>query len=459
MILKFVRKYDIILWGDRMKRRYIAAAAAFLLLCGCTNIEYTLPSSGTSSVQTSGEINDEVSEEKHEDISEEKTEETSEEAVEAAVYTELTEEEIPVTSIEDTEAEDTVPDTTSVSIVCAGDNLIHAPIYRIAHRIADDGGYDFSPAYEHLGTLISDADLAILNQETIISDDFEPSTWPFFCTPADMARDMTELGFDAFSIANNHVLDKGEAGLISTLSFWRDTYPDIPVYGAYINEEDMNDIRTLTVNGVRFAFVGFMEHTNGLYLPSTSDCRITYLSDEAEMERQIRQAREIADCVIVSVHFGIEVTNTITDQQYKLSQKFADWGADIIIGTQPHTVQSMQYLDAADGRKAFVFYCLGNFISTMDNPLSMAEMLGCITVTRNAADGSITLSDARAVPLVDYYDPGYTYVGVYPLEEYTRELAKTHAVSGATYEFILRLFRENIPKEFMDDKYIDLIYG
>ena len=345
-----------------------------------------------------------------------------------------------------------IPDESAgtVHIVCAGDNLIHAPIYRIAHETAGGSGYEFSPAYEHLGTLISDADLAILNQETILSDDFEPSTWPFFCTPTDMARDMTELGFDAFSIANNHVLDKGEAGLISTLGFWRENYPDIPVYGAYLNEADMDDIRTLDVNGIRFAFLGYMEHTNGLSLPAGSECKVTYLSDEQTMERQIKQARSIADCVIVSAHFGIEVSNVITPQQRTLSQKFADWGADMIIGTQPHTIQSMEYLDASDGRKAFVFYCLGNFISTMDDPLAMAEMLGCITVTKSG-DG-VTLSDAYAVPLVDHYDPAYTYVGVYPLMEYTPELASKHAVKGVTYEFILRLFRENIPPEFMDER-------
>ena len=370
-----------------MKRKLLPLTALFLLLCGCTDINRSAPV--VSSPQPA-----------------------TEQAVEAAIYADVTEgtyteASVPEVTFADTEAQseaygmtipllddepdaapDNVPETepilntSTVSIVCAGDNLIHTPIYRIAHETAGNEGYEFSPAYEHLGTLISDADLAILNQETIISDDFEPSSWPFFCTPSAMARDMSELGFDAFSIANNHVLDKGEDGLKSTLEFWKENYPAVPVYGAYMNDEDMNNIRTLTVNGIKFAFLGYMEHTNGLYLPKGSECRVTYLSDEETMEHQIRAAREIADCVIVSVHFGIEVTNIITDQQRALSQKFADWGADIIIGTQPHTIQSMEYLDAADGRKAFMFYCLGNFISTMDNPLSMAEMLGCITVTK-----------------------------------------------------------------------------
>lgn len=358
-----------------------------------------------------------------------------------------------------TEPVEVTPAQVSATIVCAGDNLIHAPIYRSANAVAGGDGYEFSPSYEHLGTLISDADLAILNQETIISDDFEPDTYPSFCTPSEMARDMTELGFDAFSISNNHVLDKGEAGLISTLNFWRENYPDNPVYGAYLNEADMNDIRTMEVNGITFAFLGYTEHTNGRSLPAGSECKVVYMSEEDLIREQVKRAAEISDCVIVSVHFGIEVSNIITGQQKDFSRKLADWGADIIIGTQPHTIQSMEYLDAADGRKAFVFYCLGNLISTMDNPLAMAEMLGRITVTKDTGTGEITLSDANAVPLVDHFTRSYDYIAMYPLDQFTPAMAADHAIAGTTYELMIRLFRENIPEEFMAEEYRELVYG
>ncbi len=346
----------------------------------------------------------------------------------------------------------------SVRLLFAGDNLIHTPIYRIAKETAGGDGYDFSPAYANLGTLISDADIAVLNQETILSDDFEPDTYPTFCTPTEMAHDMLDLGFDAFSIANNHVLDKGEKGLLSTLDFWESVYPNVPVYGAYKSEEDMDRVRTLEVNGIKFAFLGYMEHTNGISLPSSSPCRVVYTSEEELIEKQVRHAAEIADCVIVSVHFGIEVSNLITDDQKTFSRKLADWGADIIVGTQPHTIQSMEYLDRADGSRAFVFYCLGNFISTMDNPLSMAEILGRITVEKDSSTGRITLTQPDAVPLVDHFERTYEYVGVYPFDKYTPEMAAKHAISGVSYDFLKQLFRENIPREYMAEEYVPLIY-
>ena len=356
------------------------------------------------------------------------------------------------------EPEPQPPEDSSVRLLFAGDNLIHTPIYRIAHETAGGDGYDFSPAYANLGTLISDADIAVLNQETIISDDFEPDTYPSFCTPTEMAHDMIDLGFDAFSISNNHVLDKGEKGLLSTLDFWESIYPGVPVYGAYKSEEDMNILRILEVNGISFAFLGYMEHTNGLSLPASSPCRVVYTSEEELIEQQVRRAAQAADCVIVSVHFGIEVSNIITDEQRSFSRKLADWGADIIVGTQPHTIQSMEYIDRADGSRAFVFYCLGNFISTMDNPLSMAEILGRITVEKSGTDGTITLTQPDAVPLVDHFDRTYSYVGVYPLDKYTPEMAAKHAIDGVSWDFLLKLFRENIPREYMAEEYVPMIY-
>ena len=344
------------------------------------------------------------------------------------------------------------PAFSSATIVCAGDNLIHSPIYNQAKARSTDGGYDFGYAYENVAPLIEEADLAVLNQETIISDEFAPSNYPSFCTPSEMAEEMVKIGFDAVSLSNNHCLDKGEKGLASTLNFWRENYPEIPVYGAYLSEEDMNDIRTLEVNGITFAFLGYMEHTNMLSLPKDSECRLTYLSDEERMERQIKRASEIADCVIVSVHFGIEVTNTVSEQQYYFAQKFADWGADIIIGTQPHTIQTMEYLDTADGGRAFVFYCLGNFISAMDNPYSMVEMLGRITVTKDNATGEITLSGAEAVPLINHYDSGYRNVRVYPFSDYTAELAASHGCAGTSMEFFKRVIEENIPEEYRAER-------
>lgn len=338
---------------------------------------------------------------------------------------------------------------TSVSVICAGDNLIHPPIYKQAKARTEDGTYDFTYAYENVAEYIDNADLAILNQETILSNEFEPSNYPSFCTPTAMGDYMVSLGFDAVSISNNHVLDKGEKGLLSTLSYWEDSHPDIPVYGAYKNAEDMNNIRTSEVNGIVFSFLGYMEHTNGLYLNSDSECELTYLSETDIIKEQIEKAREISDCVVVSLHFGVEITNIVTDYQRETAKMLSDWGADIIIGTQPHTIQTMEFLEREDGNRSFVFYCLGNLISAQDVARSMVGMLGGITVEKNMLTGEISLKSPYAVPIINHYDSGYRNIRLYPFSEYTKELGNAHGCSGTSYNFFEQLIEENIPAEFL----------
>lgn len=409
----------------KMKKIKIIVLTAALTLSACTSLDGSAETSSAASSppQTSSEQS-------------ETTDKTT------AVTT------APETS-ETTETEPPLPEYLSAELVFAGDNLIHPPIYTQASRRAGGEGYDFDMAYEGAADIIAAADLAVLNQETILSDEFPPSNYPRFCTPTAMGDAMTELGFDAVSISNNHVLDQGEAGLLSTLAYWREKHPDIPVYGAYENAEDMENIRLLEVNGITFAFLGYMEHTNGLYLPADSQCALTYLSEEAEVERQIKKAAELSDCVIVSVHFGVEITNTVSQLQYDMSQKMADWGADIIVGTQPHTIQTMEYLAAEDGRTAFVFYCLGNFISAQNVARSMVEMLGKITVDKETSTGKITVRNAGAVPIINHYDYGYRDIRIIRWSEYTRELGAAHGCSGTSYDFFEQLIKENIPEEFL----------
>ena len=414
-----------------MKKRLIALASALLLLSGCTKKE-PKPIESASAPESTAQT---------EPVSSGTSAEETADTADTADTSESSASSEPEAPHE--------PEYVSANIVCAGDNLIHSPIYRQAATRAGGNGYDFSAAYEHVAPYIEEADLAILNQETIITDEFEPSSYPCFATPTEMAAEMVKIGFDAVSVSNNHVLDKGEKGLISTLTYWAENYPQIPVYGAYLNDEDMNNIRTLEVNGIKFAFLGYTEHTNGLSLPAGSDCRIVYLSDIDLIEQQIKAAKEIADCVIVSAHFGIEVSNIVTDQQRELSQKFADWGADIIVGTQPHTIQTMQYIDRADGGRSFVFYCLGNFISAQSDPRTMVEYLGRITVTKNCDTGEIELSEPNAFPLINHYDYNYANIRVYPFSEYTPELAAAHGCSGTSYEYFENLITEIIPEEFL----------
>lgn len=360
-----------------------------------------------------------------------------------------------VTSEETTSVTTTLPPAPEpdpvVRVVAVGDNLIHSSIYNQAKARATDGGYDFDFAYHNVKSLIEPADLAILNQETpIASTLFELSTYPQFNSPTELGDEMIKIGFNAISHSNNHILDKGEEGLIATLDYWDSR--NILVYGAYRDEEDLENIPTMEINGITFSFVGFMEHTNGLKLPDDAQAKLVYTSDVDTMERLVKKANEISDVVVVSVHWGVEDSNIIHNTQKELAKKFVEWGTDLIIGTHPHTVQSMEYLNKPDGGQAFVTYSLGNFISAQSRNLQLVGLLMDLDITKSLKTGTITISNVKAIPVITHYGANYSDVTIYPYNQYNEDLANSHGIRANTtfsMDYINKLLTDYIPEEFL----------
>lgn len=344
-----------------------------------------------------------------------------------------------------------------VNITVEGDNLIHSSIYNQANARANYDGYDFTYAYEHVAQLFT-GDLNIMNQETLIcNDEYPPADYPCFNSPVALGDHMIDLGINVFSMSNNHILDMGTDGLSACLDYWDSKEPNILHYGAYRDESDMQNIVTTEVNGITFAFVAFTQYTNGLSLPESSPLQIIYTSETEKMQSQIELADQLADVVVVSVHWGDEDTHVVDESRKQLAQQFADWGANLIIGTHSHTVQSMEYLTNKYGDQAFVFYSLGNFISAQSDNFNMVGLVGDLNITKDLTTNSIIIDEVKARPVITHYDSSYSNVRVYPYFEYNDDLATSHGIhtanSGNYHEFsmdwINSVLEENIPQEFL----------
>lgn len=369
----------------------------------------------------------------------------------------------PVATSAVTTAKPELPAPQTVSLLAAGDNLIHSSLYKQAYRYAAAkgvDGYDFAPLYEQVAALIEAPDIAILNQETPIAGAIAaPSTYPMFNSPVELGRHMVDIGFDVFNHANNHILDKGEKGVLATLDFW-DTLPEATVVGAYRDEADRDNIRTREAKGVSFSFLGFTYGTNGLTLPEGSSVQVIRNEDEARIEAQVKAADALSDIVVVSIHWGTEDSHTITDAQRILAQKMVDWGADIILGTHPHVLQNVEFLTReADGFKALVVYSLGNFISAQSRPDNLIGGLLDFDVTKTwHEDGSATLAVTRAgmIPVVTQYEASYANVRVIPVASYTEELARAHGLRAKHPKFSLayveQVLRDNIDPAFLPEE-------
>ena len=340
-----------------------------------------------------------------------------------------------------------------VSFVAAGDNLIHGAIFLQAKARANGNGYDFSTVYEHIAPLLGKYDLAWINQETLINDVYVPTTYPRFSTPAEMGAQLYKLGFRIFSLSNNHVYDYGAGGILATRKFWNTMPEDILTCGLIASNSDgTEEIPTYKKNGIVFAFLSYTEHTNGIPTPSNTTETVIYTKDEEKIEKQIRLARTIADFVIVAPHWGVEDSHTVTTAQRNLAQKMCSWGADVIIGTHPHVIQPIETLvDEQSGRKTLVAYSLGNFVSAQAKPDNLLGEL--LTFDAVKTDKSAYIENIAFVPIVTHYNQSCTNITIYPLSDYTSELAETHGIRGSYGKFglayIQAVFKQNISAEYL----------
>lgn len=347
------------------------------------------------------------------------------------------------------EPDEEKPEPLSATLLAAGDNLIHNTIYAQAERRATTGQYDFLPVYETVAGEIAEADIAFINQETILGSDAAPvSSYPQFCSPTQLGDQLISMGFDVFTHSNNHVFDVGEAGAAAALEYWA-RQEDVIQTGLF--QEGESTVRTVEQNGITFAFVAFTYGTNGLSLPEGSPYYIILADDYPVIREQVELAKEAGDVVVASIHWGIEGSAEVSDKQREIANYLAEWGVDIIIGTHPHVLQPIEVIKQADGRETFCVYSLGNFVSHQSKPANMIGGLLKATVTVDPETGAVK-TQGRFVPTITQYEAGGANVRIIPFRDYTPVLAGAHGINGKepfTYEYIQTYLEEIIGTEYL----------
>ena len=104
-------------------------------------------------------------------------------------------------------------------------------------------------------------------------------------------------------------------------------------------------------------------------------------------------------------------------------------GADLIIGAHPHVVQPIEQILADNGNSSICYYSLGNYVSTQQNGRSMLE--GMAWITYHVTQDGISLQENKTgvIPLVCHYTSSPVRIqNIYPLEDYTQELASSHGI-------------------------------
>lgn len=350
-----------------------------------------------------------------------------------------------------TEPTTSAPAPVTLKMLSVGDNLIHDGIYQQAQKRAGGNGYDFSYCYERIKDTVSAADIATINQETIVAKSYAPSGYPLFNSPQELGQAVVDTGFDVVNLANNHMLDKTSKGLAEAIDFWDGT--GLVRTGAYKDTQDLETVEYIEKNGLKIGLVGITQYTNGLTLPSDSPLKYILTSDEATIERKIKAAKAQCDVVLVNVHWGSEYTTTPAQEQRTLAKKMADWGANVIIGHHPHVLQPVEWIENSDGTRTLVAYSLGNFISQQNTAARVIGGMLHYDITKDFETGKVTVSNVRFETIVTHYVSGSHDVQIYPLSQYSDALAKKQAArikqADFSVAYIENFVKEVIPEEFL----------
>jgi poly-gamma-glutamate synthesis protein (capsule biosynthesis protein) len=169
------------------------------------------------------------------------------------------------------------------------------------------------------------------------------------------AKILNECGIDLVNLANNHMMDYGESGMFNTLQVLDDA--GVLYVGAGRNSAEACSPVVKEISGRKFAFLGrsAVEVSSPCYAGSNNS-GVAQL-EEAELIDVIGKCREVADTVVVMLHWGLEHYHCPAPQQRALAKKLVAAGADILLGHHPHVLQGEEWID-----RALVSYSSGNFL-------------------------------------------------------------------------------------------------
>ncbi len=316
-------------------------------------------------------------------------------------------------------------DADEILIRMVGDDLIHQPIF--SQSLLGDGSYDFDLIFAPMKEDFESADVAILNQETILIRDYsQVSSYPMFGSPDALGHSIAKAGFDVVAHATNHTMDKGVTGILDTIRFWETNYPQMLYLGIHKDAAD-SDIRYMDVKGVRLGFVNYTYGLNGLEGRRRGREYLVDLLGDGGIEGTLHEARDNSDFLIAILHAGNEYVHTPTAYQRQQIQRFIDNGADIVFCAHPHVLEPYQMLTTPSGNTGLVYYSLGNYVSAQND---LACVLGGMAEVRlkRGEDGIVAVSDYDLVPLVTHQE--FRNFTTYKLADYPAELEARHELRG-----------------------------
>jgi len=217
---------------------------------------------------------------------------------------------------------------------------------------------DPATAFGPITGVLRSADFAAVNLETAITSGGTPQPKTYhFRAPAAAFTALRDAGVDLVTMANNHVLDYGQAGLADTLAAARAArfrYVGIGASAASAWAPYLTTIRGVTIAVIGVSQVAELASS---WVATPTRPGEANAIDLGRTLAAVRSARRLASVVIVFMHWGTEGQACPDPNQLSLAHELAAAGASIIVGAHAHMLQGSGWLG-----RTFVAYGLGNFL-------------------------------------------------------------------------------------------------
>lgn len=336
------------------------------------------------------------------------------------------------------------PKKYSFDLLMVGDALIHSAIYEDA--LLSDGSYDFKPMLEYIKPLSSKYDLAYYNQETILGGrELGYSNYPRFNSPDEVGDAFIDAGFNLVSLATNHTMDKGEEGVLNSVNYWSNQ-KDVVWDGQRSSQEERDKVRVYECNGIKYAFFSYTTWTNGLETPVGKEYLNNVYSPE-KAKNDIDKVKDKVDVIIVAMHWGVEYSMDVSSEQEGIANYLASLGVNLIIGSHPHVVEPIQYIN--DG-KTLVIYSLGNFISDQVGTERLTGLMMEVTINKvETKEGTVVTVDNPKAELI-YTDSSYSSKRNFKVYPYSK-------LDDSILPNYMSYYNEY--KNIVSSRYSDLVWG
>lgn len=211
----------------------------------------------------------------------------------------------------------------------------------------------YSYPFTKIAPFLHKKDFVLVNLDTCLAKHVRP--WGLFISDPLYAQAMFDAGISMVNLANNHTFDGGEVGFLQTIEHLKKA--GILFTGAGKSFKDARLGTTVQLKNTKILFLGYTQYCNVRFASAAAEYPGILPLDRELIVEDVKEARDKADFVFVTLHWGIENKQNVHPKQREIAHLIINAGADSIIGHHPHVPQGVEIYKGKP-----IFYSLGNFI-------------------------------------------------------------------------------------------------